>query len=288
MHLKISDIVFHVSGDQQVDSLYLDGSCQDFICSGDPDVSVFGHYSGLPEILLRDEERIFTSDTFWQVHHVENKTIFVMRGPTVEPMPYCLAVFNPDFRAGDVYYHPSVSDSAHYGYFPHPLAFPMFHLLMISILSQGYGIFLHACGIDNRGRGYLFPGSSSNGKTTMARLWKDKSIVLNDERVILRQKEGRLWIYGTPWHGEYEKVSPHGVPLEKIIFLDGKGHNNASRLSNVAATVNLLKHAVLPYWVTGGMDFALGFCSKVASEIPCYTLTFMPDNNILDFIRCVK
>lgn len=288
MHLKISDIVFHVSGDQQVDSLYLDGAYQDFICRDKPDVSVFGHYSGLPEIPLRDEERIFASDTFWQVHYVENTTVFVMRGPTAEQMPYCLAVFNPGFRTGDVYYHPSVSDSAHYGYFPHPLTFPMFHLLMISILSQGYGIFMHACGIDDGGRGYLFPGSSSNGKTTMARLWKDKAIVLNDERVILRQKEEKLWIYGTPWHGEYEKVSPHGVPLEKIIFLDDKGNNNASRLRNGVAVVNLLKHAVLPYWVKGGIDFTLGFCSNVVSEIPCYTLTFMPDKNIIDFIRCVK
>ena len=288
MHLKISDIVFDISGDKQVDSLYLEGSYQDFICNGVPDVSVFGHYSGLPKISITDEERIFTSNTFWQVNRVENTTVFVMRSPTSEQMPYCLAVFSPDFRTGDVYYHPSVSESAHYGFSPHPLAFPLFHLLMISILSQGYGIFMHACGIDDGGRGYLFPGRSSSGKTTMAGLWKDKAVVLNDERVILRQKDGKLWIYGTPWHGEYEKVSPDGVPLEKIIFLEGKDNNNSRRLSNVAAAVNLLKHSVLPYWVKGGMDFALRFCSEVTSEIPCYTLSFVPDKNILDFIRCVK
>ena len=69
----------------------------------------------------------------------------------------------------------------------------------------------------------------------MARLWRDRALVLNDDRIVLRQKDGRIWRYGTPWHGDYDVVSPAGVPLEKIFFLRHDHVNQVQRRRGAAA-----------------------------------------------------
>jgi hypothetical protein len=287
--IKIADIVFGVYCDTPLDTFQLESYYNIFFCNESPEVIINGHYAQIPDVRLTNENKVFESDTCWDVYKNDGRTIFVLTTPANRASPYCLALFKDNFRYGDVYYQVSLIDKQFNedGY-PQPLAFPLFHLLMISILSQGYGILLHACAIDDRGQGYLFPGSSTHGKTTIARLWQDDATVLNDERIVLRQHEGNFWIYGTPWHGEFNKVSSQGVPLKKIFFLRKAEINSTDRLIGANAALHLLTHCFLPYWDTDGMNFTLRFCSNITTEIPCYELGFVPDKSIVDFLRCVK
>jgi hypothetical protein len=146
---------------------------------------------------------------------------------------------------------------------------------------------VHACGIDDGGRGYLFAGNSTHGKTTTARLWRDQATILNDDRIVLRQREGRTWMYGTPWHGDYRQVSPQGVPLEKIFFLRHGEENRASRVAGVAAASMLLARCFPPLWDAEGMGFSLDFCAQVVDSVPCYELGFVPDERAVEYVRCV-
>jgi len=287
MRFKIADIVFDCSSYQPTDSLRLEASSEDFLSTEVPDVCIKGHYSENPEILFKDEDKMFESGILWDVYRINGLPTFVIKINPDSQKPYCFARFSTDFRYGNFFYlnnNNEISD----GRLPHPLAFPIFHLLMISLLSKGYGILIHACGIDDHGKGLLFAGSSTHGKTTIARLWENQAVILNDERVVLRQHKGLFWIYGTPWHGEYERVSPCGVPLKKIFFLQKADANSAGRLNGAIATSNLLLHCFLPYWETDGMNFTLEFCANVTAEIPCYELGFVRDNSVVDFVRCVK
>lgn len=274
--LKVADFVFGVitSGGFQLEAFY-----EPFVSDDEPEIIVYGHYSN-KFLNLKLENKVFDSGTFWDVYKRDIKTVFVLKEPFNNNHQYCLAVFDPNYRDGNVYVLRKSPDIL-----PHPLAFPLFHLLMISLLSQGYGVLVHACGIDDNGNGYLLPGSSTNGKTTMARLWEDEAVVLNDERIVLRQNEGRIWIYGTPWHGEYERFSPHGVPLNKIFFLHHAETNNISLMKGSSATLRLLTHCFLPYWEPEGMQFTVDFCGKLSESVPCYDLGFLPDKNIVEFIR---
>lgn len=283
LNLKIADFVFGLNSDLASFSFHIEKPYDKFLCSEDPDIIVYGHYLNVPRIYLKSENKVFDSGTFWDVYKSDIKTVFVLKEPFHNNHQYCLAVFDPNYQNGNVYVLRKSPDIL-----PHPLAFPLFHLLMISLLSKGYGVLVHACGIDDNGNGYLFPGSSTNGKTTMARLWKDEAVVLNDERIVLRQNEGSIWIYGTPWHGEYEGFSPHGVPLNKIFFLHHAETNNISLMKGSSATLRLLTHCFLPYWETEGLQFTVDFCAKLVETIPCYELGFVPDKSIIDFIRCVK
>lgn len=287
--LKIANFAFGIYSDRPLVSLYLEEVYDEFLCTDEPLVRVYGHYSAFPDIQLSEKDKVFNSGTSWDVYKIlDEKTMFVIKTPLFNPQPYCIAIFNTDYRIGDVYYNISNLGEMFNDLLPHPLAFPLFHLLMISLLSNRYGVLIHACGIDDAGRGYLFPGSSTHGKTTMAQLWKDEAVILNDDRIVLRENHGRFWIYGTPWHGEFDRVSSQGVPLEKVFFLRHARTNNTQLCEGGMAAAHLLKHCFFPQWDISGMNFILNFCAEIAEKIPCYELGFVPNNQIVDFVRCVK
>ena len=61
MLIKIADIVFGVSSDLPMESLFIDDAFRKFLCKGTPDVAIHEYYSGLPDIRLRSEDRVFDS-----------------------------------------------------------------------------------------------------------------------------------------------------------------------------------------------------------------------------------
>ena len=146
---------------------------------------------------------------------------------------------------------------------------------------------VHACGVDDGGRGYLFAGNSTHGKTTIARLWGHEASILNDDRIVLRKRAGRFWMYGTPWHGEYTATSPQGVPLEKIFFLRHAQLNTTSRKKGAAASAMLLARCFPPFWDAPCMEFTLDFCAELVDAVPCYELGFIPDKGVLETVRRV-
>jgi hypothetical protein len=147
---------------------------------------------------------------------------------------------------------------------------------------------VHACGIDDGGRGYLFAGNSTHGKTTMAGLWQDRAVILNDDRIVLRQREDRFWMYGTPWHGDHTQVSPHGVPLDRLFFLRHAGDHCAWRKEGALASSMLLARCFPPLWDADGMRFTLDFCARLTEAVPCYELGFRPDPGVVEYVRCVR
>ena len=85
--------------------------------------------------------------------------------------------------------------------------------------------------VDPEGRGHLFVGQSGAGKSTMARFWAGREGVriLSDDRIILRQIRGEIWMYGTPWHGEARHALPEKARLAGYIFCNRVRKTNWSR-----------------------------------------------------------
>jgi len=157
---------------------------------------------------------------------------------------------------------------------------------MINLLSQGRGILIHGCGIDDSGEGILFAGNSGAGKSTIARLLTNKGVkVLNDDRVIIRKKFGSFWMYGTPWHGEVKECLPEKVPLKKIFFIKHSKNNFIRKITPMEVGYRLVVSSLSPFWDKRGMEFTLNLCSELANAISSYELAFVPDPSILDFIR---
>ncbi|MBU4418310.1 MAG: hypothetical protein KJ594_00265, partial [Candidatus Omnitrophica bacterium] len=102
------------------------------------------------------------------------------------------------------------------------IIYDFLQVLLINYFAQrNQGIFTHSVGIkDVDDRGLLFAGKSGAGKSTTARLWHkhSKAMVLNDDRIIVRKVNGKFFIYGSPWHGEFSDYLASRIesaPLKK-------------------------------------------------------------------------
>jgi hypothetical protein len=112
------------------------------------------------------------------------------------------------------------------------------------LLPHNGGAILHACGIHNGGQGFVFPGVSERGKTTLARKVPNPDDVLSDELVIVRAQRSGAWLaYGTPFWGDFQRggISRHGLPLAAIGFLEQAAALGLAPLSPAAAALRLLE-----------------------------------------------
>jgi hypothetical protein len=252
---------------------------------GVPALTVKAHLGSLPELDL--QERIFRSGGNWTLYTLDQKWVFVLGAPGTGPEPYALAVINREFSSGDVYvrelegFDVSGPDSL-----PNPLEYPLDELLMVHLLSQGRGHLFHACGVAYEMKGLLFAGVSGAGKSTIANLWKQipGATLLSDDRIIIRKKDSRFWMYGTPWHGDAGVCEAGKVVLEKIFFLKHGDNNEATRLNGVDAASRAIVCSFPTYWNRKGMAFALNLCGELSEEIPCYELEFVPNGSIVDLV----
>jgi hypothetical protein len=67
-------------------------------------------------------------------------------------------------------------------------------------LEQG-GLLLHSAGVRRDGHGYIFPGRSGTGKSTIAGLATAREEVLSDEMVLVRPTAGGYRVHSTPFFG---------------------------------------------------------------------------------------
>ena len=73
------------------------------------------------------------------------------------------------------------------------------------------------------GQGYLFTATSGTGKSTHAGLWrkvfKERAVMVNDDKPLLAISKNSVLAYGTPWNGKHRLSSNVAVPLKSICIL---------------------------------------------------------------------
>jgi hypothetical protein len=198
-----------------------------------------------------------------------------------------VAIFAPDFRTCDLY---TKTAQEYQDKNVYPLGKHLYRLPMVGLLLGSPGLLLHACGVHDEGRGMLFVGHSGAGKTTLASLWKEREdvVVLNDELVIVRRVNGQFRVYGTPWLGDGGTCSQGEAPLRNIFFLEHTSDNSVQSIGRSRAVTLLMTQAFLPLWSREGMQTSLELCLQLVSEVPCYTLGFVPDESVVSFIRGIE
>jgi hypothetical protein len=272
--VEIGGIVISVASNNNL-NLEADDERQAFITSERPEVILQVHRGILPG--YKSERVLFDPGVGWTLHQTNSG--YVLRDY------HTVAVLEADWQVGQIYVDPEEWAEEF------PLGNRLNELLIISLLAKGRGVMAHACGISTNSKGLLFPGISQAGKSTMANLWKSergKVTVLSDDRIIIRKQNGQFWIYGTPWHGEAKACSPEQAPLEKIFFLKHAEKNEIKKMSPIDATSRMVVCSFPTFWDKKGMEFTLGFIDELTREVPCYELSFVPDESVLDFIEEVR
>ena len=293
--IRISDIVISVVSDGSTPRLRVKSGYRRFMTDTEPQVVFRVHYGEIPQYSW--EEKIFDSGGSWSLYRSNGKRILSLCAPPMRLPPDKLAMLSPDFKSGDIYIRRF--GKSHRSFLPNPLEYPLDRILMVNLLSKGLGVMIHACAINDNGRGILFVGSSGVGKSTLANLWKRKTrqettssasatkqvSILSDDRIIIRQIDGLFWIYGTPWSGSAGVSSPERALLDKIFFIRHAKKNTITNMENLEAASRLIACSFPTFWDESGMEFTLGFCAELSREIPCYELGFVPGESVLDLVE---
>ena len=281
--LKVADLTVAVVCDGRELKIGVKGDKEKFIVhKGVPDVKIRAAWGELSESTMGF--KLFDAGSVWQLYQDNGCYLFRLHSLAFGARPYSIARFNQNFSEGEILLHPDFFEP---GQAADPLSTPLDELLYGALLARGRGAEIHACGlIDAKGRGHLFVGKSGAGKTTMARLWQDVpgTTVLSDDRIILRKLDGKIWMHGTPWHGEGGMASPSCTPLQRIYLLARGQRNELVSRRKAEAALMLSSCSFPPFYSREGMEFTLGFVGEVAKEIPCYELRVVPDKRVVEFI----
>ena len=280
---EVADIRLLVSSCDPSLRLEARGVTEGFLAGeGKSDARVSAAWADLSEVSRGP--KVFDSGALWQLYRRNGSYLYCFTSPVFGPFPYKVASFNSDFTLGEV--------SLHRQYFEperalDPLEYPLDELWMGNLLGQGRGAEVHACGVvDAQGEGHLFIGQSGAGKSAMARLWQPhkSARILSDDRIILRKADQKLWMYGTPWHGEAGFSSAARAPLTRIYYLQ-HGDKNELLPQRAAQAVGRLFACCFPlFYSPGALDFTLAFFEEVVITVPCFELRFLPDQRVIEFV----
>ena len=285
INFEIAGIVFSVENALESCRVKLPAPYDSFLTSSQPEYLISVNCQSAPRIFYREEQRVFDSGGSWSLFRIENQHHIVVGDSGLGSQPDRIVVIEDDSKTIQIYCAlQGIDDDEGFN----PLEYPLDQILMICLLSLGRGLLVHACGVDDGGKGYLFAGNSTDGKSSLARFWQNHARILNDDRVVVCRNGGHFLMFGTPWHGDYSSVSPSGVPLEKIFFLHQAKHNETQNRMGVTGVSSLLTRSFPPLWDPNGMGLSAELCASLVESVPCHDLSFTLDEKIVEFIRCVN
>lgn len=144
------------------------------------------------------------------------------------------------------------------------------------ILENYNGFFFHSSSLMLDNEGYLFTAVSGTGKSTHTALWrklfKDKVVMINDDKPIIRKKDGVFYVYGTPWMGKSDIGNNIKAPVKAVYILQRGEKNSAVRVKIGSVFKNILEATVVPT-DRRDMEKLLALLDEFFSSVPLFLLT---------------
>ena len=141
------------------------------------------------------------------------------------------------------------------------------------IIPHG-ALLIHCSAIALDGQAYLFLAKSGTGKSTHARLWRERfgerAFMVNDDKPLLRVGE-TVEVCGTPWNGKHNLDTNTSVPVRGICFLERDTENHIVPVSRSDAYPRLLRQIYRPTG-TEEMLLTLKMIDRILETVPCYLL----------------
>ena len=136
-------------------------------------------------------------------------------------------------------------------------------------------ILYHSSAVAVDGEAYLFTAISGTGKSTHARLWREllgeKAVMINDDKPLLRVREGEVTVFGTPWNGKHRLGCDIAVPLRGLCLLERSETNHIERIRPMAFYPRLMQQAYRPV-NPAGTARVLTLLDTLFAAVPVYRL----------------
>ncbi len=142
-------------------------------------------------------------------------------------------------------------------------------------------VLMHASGVIRGGDGFLFVGASGAGKSTVADLSQDFT-VLNDEICLVEFAAGRVTLHSTPFNGLYRRKHAASAPLRAVMLLAHGLEHHLEPVGPAAAVAALTGQVVAPLGLEDALSprisvRMLDLAGRLAASAPVRRLAFTPD-----------
>jgi hypothetical protein len=241
-------------------------------------VDIVVRETALPSI--RSADLVFEGGPSWSIFNGDGTVVIVFK-PRQCPEALWSAVLSKDGCRWDVFLQPEARKFT----FP-PLSHPLDQLILMFTLCGREGILVHGTGAVIGGRGYLFLGKSGSGKSTLAGLLSNsvEAAVLSDERMVVRNTDNGLRIFGTPWFSDARKARNSSAPLDGIFFLHHGKENRVEPCSTSKALEQVMPVSSILWFDRKRLISQMDFCGRIVSLTPSFDLYFRPDLSVTDAI----
>ena len=231
------------------------------------------HHFTLPVLEAIDPTACVYREPPWAIYRRDGGWLYLGVLPeTHEQALFCVARFNEAHTDADIY-HPD-DRSFREGGIESLSLFPTDQIWLARVLADRQACLLHAAGMDLGGRGFLFLGHSSAGKSTMVTLLRGEGTILCDDRMIVRRWPDGWRIHGTWSHGDVPDVSPGPAPLRALLFLEQADENRLIPMARAEVARRLPFLVIKPLVTADWWEKTFDTFEHLVAEVPAYRLRF--------------
>ena len=139
-----------------------------------------------------------------------------------------------------------------------------------------YGVVLfHSSVVEVDGECYLFAAKSGTGKSTHTRMWREvfgeDAVMINDDKPLIREIDGKFYAYGTPWDGKHALSVNKKSPIKAICYIERGEKNEIAKGDMVNTTYKLIAQIYRPRNEEGTIK-VLDFADSMLKSIPMYEM----------------
>jgi len=163
-----------------------------------------------------------------------------------------------------------------------PMEYPLDGLILYYLTVMNHDVMIHASGVNNEGKGFIFSGISGKGKTTMAGLWhKAGAEVIHDDRLIVRKTSHGYVMYNTP---VYENEVPMSSSLDRIFIIEHGKENRLTPVNGAEAVSLVMANCIQHGWGPEVISVLLSSVSDLCAGVPVAKLEFKPESDVIEMI----
>jgi hypothetical protein len=221
----------------------------------------------------------------WRLFKAGSEYLFESLDP-MTLLPRCRAILDRDFSVGQVWLCGQATTEGR-SWNPLDLLNPLIDMCLLTRLTRAGGLLLHAAGVVSDDGVWVFTGDSGAGKSTLSGWCKTQGMaVLNDERIIMKRKDDRLVVWGTPWVGTGGVSMNQCGPLARLHCIRHGNNGHSMRgLRSAEASQLILRQCTVPHWDPDGLEGMLSLLDILVTEADCVDLAFEHDPKVVDYLR---
>lgn len=235
-----------------------------------------------PDLNTNEKDILFEASNgplkFFSIYKYNDALKFLVYDQSTDNKIQQIAFLDKDFTKWTVYSNSTDTSEKIF-----PLKYPLGPLVLYYLTLKQDAVIIHSSGIFDGIKGRLFTGFSGTGKSTMASLWyKAGSNIINDDRIIIRCENEKVYMYNTPMF--YADI-PKKVLLDSVHIIRHAPVNSHKKIEGVAAVSKILAFCIQHNYNPSYIEHHLNVVSKICQRIAVFEVGFKPDCSIVDYLK---